>query len=51
MTSGRANRTLEANLTRIDARIDRMRSSMTIGFGVTTALLALLCAAAIWSSF
>ncbi|WP_286880476.1 hypothetical protein [Sphingomonas sp.] len=50
MTGNGANKTLEAKLTRIDGRIDTMRSSMTIWFGVTTTLLALLCAAVIWSA-
>ena len=48
---GQANKALEAKLTGIDSKIETTRSTLTIWFGVQTALLALLGAAAIWSNF
>jgi CTP synthase (UTP-ammonia lyase) len=48
---GQANKALEAKLTGIDSKIETTRSTLTICFGVQTALLALLGAAAIWSNF
>lgn len=48
---GQANKALEAKLTGIDSKIETTRSTLTIWFGVQTALLAVLGAAAVWSNF
>jgi hypothetical protein len=48
---GQANKALEAKLTGIDSKIETTRSTLTIWFGVQTALLALLGITTIWSNF